>query len=123
MKIRKEFSFTLPKGVVGKNGSVMKTTGVMRLAKIKDILAIYKDIRIKENPSYFYVILLAKVLVRLGNYKMINAKIIESLSPKDFVFLIDFFNEINHQLISNVPMECHHCGKQYIGEVVLVGEF
>lgn len=122
MKIRTEFNFVLPNGLIDESGKRVKTSGVMRLAKIKDILDVYKDIRIKNNPSYFYIILLGRVITRLGTLKMVNTKAIETLSPKDFVFLIDFFNEINHHLISNVPVECAHCGNKYIGEVVLVGE-
>ena len=122
MKLRTEFNFILPVGLTDENGHQIKTSGVMRLAKVKDVLDIYKDIRIKSNPSYFYVILLAKVIVRLGNLKIVNAKVIENLSPKDFVFLIDFFNEINHHIISNVPIECGNCNNKYIGEVMLVGE-
>lgn len=122
MKLRTEFNFTLPVGLSDENGNIMKTSGTMKLAKVKDIINIYKDIRIANNPSYFYVILLARAIIKLGNEKIINAKIIENLSPKDFVFLIDFFNEINHHIISNVPIECSQCNKKYIGEVALVGE-
>lgn len=120
MKIRTEFTFVLPRGF--EDAPEGRSVGSMRLARVRDILQIYEDARVKELPSYFYVVLLSRVVTRLGNHRMVNARIIEELHPEDFAFLVDFFNEVNHRVISMLPIECTHCGNKYVGEVSLVGE-
>jgi len=120
MKIRTEFSFVLPRGFEDEPDG--RTVGSMRLARVGDILQIYNDARVKELPSYFYVVLMSRVVTRLGRHRMVNARIIEDLHPEDFAFLVDFFNEVNHKVISLLPIECSHCGNRYVGEVSLVGE-
>lgn len=122
MKIRTEFNFVLPKGKKMPDGKIQKIRGSMRLIKVKDLVEIYHDMRVKASSPYFYVVILTRVVQRLGDAKMINTKVIENLAPENFAFLVDFFNEINHKVITHVPAECTNCGNQYIGEIVLAGE-
>lgn len=122
MKIRTEFKFTLPRGLLEKDGQRKKTTGVMRLIKVKDLIQIYHDTRVREAEAYFYVVLLARVITRLGDHALVNTKIIESLCPEDFAFLIDFLNEINHKVIKTIPVTCSACKNQYLGEFAVLGE-
>jgi hypothetical protein len=122
MKIRTEFKFTLPKGIMDKDGNRRKTTGVMRLIKVKDLMQIQHDTRVKESDAYFYVVLLSRTITRLGDHEMMNAKIIENLVPEDFAFLIDFLNEINHKVIKTIPVTCSACKKRYLGEFAVLGE-
>ena len=84
MKIRTEFNFILPKGNIDENGNQIKIRGVMKLIKVKDLLDIYHDTRVKSDSSYFYVIVLTKVVDSLTSEKVINSKIIENLAPKSF---------------------------------------
>ena len=123
MKIRTEFNFILPKGTFIEDGIEKKIRGTMRLAKVKDIIDVYYDARIKENPSYFYVILLTKVVKTLSSAGMVTNKVIESLSAQNFAFLVDFFNEINFKVISTLPVRCDSCSKEYLTEISLAGEF
>jgi len=53
---------------------------------------------------------------------MVHPKTIESLSPENFAFLVDLFNEINHKILNTIPVKCSNCGKEYLTEVNLVGE-
>ncbi|MBN2444780.1 MAG: hypothetical protein JXJ04_25715 [Spirochaetales bacterium] len=122
MKIRTEFPFVLPKGIMNKDKNIVKTKGIMRLIKVKDILLIYQDTRVKENEGYFYIVLLARVVVSLGDERMVTTKTIENLFPEDFAFLIDFLNEINHKVIKRIPVACTSCSHKYIGEFTLLGE-
>jgi hypothetical protein len=122
MKIRTEFPFVLPKGLIDKDNTRQKTKGTMRLIKVKDLLQIHQDARVKETEAYFYIVLLARVITKLGNEKMVNTKIIESLCPEDFAFLVDFLNEINHKVLKSIPIECSACKNKYIGEFALLGE-
>jgi hypothetical protein len=122
MKIRTEFKFILPRGYPDKDGKKQKVRGVMRLIRVKDLIQIYHDSRVRESEAYFYIILLARVITRMGDDKMITTKRIEGLCPEDFAFLIDFLNEINHKVIKTIPLKCSACGNQYIGEFSVLGE-
>ena len=122
MKIRTEFPFVLPGGLPDNNGNLIKTKGMMRLIKVKDLIQIYQDTRVKETEAYFYIVLLSRVVVSLGNERMVTTKTIENLFPQDFAFLVDFLNEINHKVIKRIPVSCSSCRNKYIGEFTLLGE-
>jgi hypothetical protein len=122
MKIRTEFPFILPKGIPDKDGTLKKARGVMRLIKVSDLLDISRDVRVKEAEAYFYIVLLARVVVKLGDIRLVTTKIIENLFPEDFAFLVDFLNEINHKVIKKIPLTCSSCKNEYIGEFTLLGE-
>jgi hypothetical protein len=119
MKLKTEFKFVLPEPM---DKGEEKPRGVMRLIKVKDLVDLNSDIRVIENPSYFYVVLLGRVITSLGHHKMLNAKIIENLSTKNFAFLLDFLNQINHSVIKQFPIKCGHCETVYQGELHLAGE-
>lgn len=121
MKIKSIFNFTLPESL--EHGNIKKTYGTMRLTKVKDIIDVFHDMRVKKNPSYFYVILLSKVVKNLGDNKLINSKVIENLTPLNFAFLVDFFNQINHNLSTSYPIICENCRKVFKLELEIVGEF
>lgn len=122
MKIKTEFKFELPKGLLDENGEYKKTKGVMRLLKVQDVIDFQSDGRVQKNASYYYVAILSRVILSMGDIKVVNAGHIEKLCPEDFVFLVDFFNEINHRIITTVPVECENCNNQYVGEIILPGE-
>ena len=121
MKIKTEFKFVLPKGTgFAENGK--KVSGVMRLLKIKDILAMEKDLGVSTNTGVFYVALLGMCVKQLGNETVVNRRTIEKLNPVDFAFLVDYMNEINHQVIKRLPIVCQHCGSQFEGVLSRLGE-
>ncbi|RAG85458.1 hypothetical protein DN069_10985, partial [Streptacidiphilus pinicola] len=64
-QLRTEFAFELPRGYVDEHGTVHRE-GVMRLATARDELIPLRDIRVQENPAYLSVVLLARVITRLG---------------------------------------------------------
>jgi hypothetical protein len=122
MKIKKEFNFVLPKTIKSDSGDPVKITGTMRLIKTKEMMRIFHDMRVKESSSYFYIVILNMVVTKLSHVRSVTAKEIENLSPENFAFLVDLFNEINHSAINSVPVICSNCNAKYIGEVALVGE-
>ncbi len=89
-----EFEFTLPLGYRDADGNLHKH-GVMRLATAADEILPMKDHRVQANPAYLPVIVLSRVIVRLGNLDMVNTKVIEDLFTPDFSFLQKFYNQIN----------------------------
>ena len=65
MVFQTEFEFTLPKGYVDKKGTFNKK-GIMRLATAADEILPLKDPRVQANPAYLTVILLSRVITKLG---------------------------------------------------------
>src|SRR5262245_3029819 len=89
-----EFPFTLPRGYVGSDG-VVHREGVMRLSTAFDEIAPLKDPRVQANPGYLLIILLSRVVTRLGTLEYINPKVIEGLLSGDLLFLQDLYRRIN----------------------------
>ena len=77
-----EVEFTLPKGYVDDDG-VLHRHGVMRLATAADEILPLRDPRVQQNPAYLTVIVLARVITRLGSLPTINTKVVEGLFASD----------------------------------------
>ncbi len=94
MNLQTEFEFTLPRGYIDRDGNLHKT-GIMRLANAKDEILPLQDPRVMRNEAYLIVILLARVVTKLGDLAEINPGVIENLFASDLSFLQDFYNAIN----------------------------
>ena len=66
MAFQTEFEFTLPRGYVDKDGNVHRK-GVMRLATAKDEILPLQDYRVQNNRAYLVIILLSRVISKLGD--------------------------------------------------------
>jgi hypothetical protein len=124
MAFRTEFEFTLPRGYVDKDGKVHKK-GVMRLATAKDEILPLQDYRVQQNRAYLVVILLGRVLVKLGDLKSINPSVIEELYASDLAYLQDFYRRINEDGTSRVQVSCPECKHRFemdLGGELSVGE-
>jgi len=94
MMFQTEFEFTLPKGFVDDEGNLHQK-GFMRLATAADEILPLKDTRVERNPAYFLVILLSRVVIKLGTLQHITPKTIEGLFAEDLNFLEELYNRIN----------------------------
>jgi hypothetical protein len=94
MAFETEVGFTLPKGYIDGEGCLHRE-GVMRLATAADEILPLKDPRVQANPAYFTVIVLARVITRLGSLPDINTKIIEGLFASDLNHLQALYERIN----------------------------
>ena len=103
-----EHEFTLPLGYVDAQGNLHRD-GVMRLATAADEILPLKDPRVQSNQAYVVVILLSRVLTRLGSVAQITPKIIESLYAADLAYLQDLYNRINRNGCSSLPAVCPQC--------------
>lgn len=92
--IQTEFEFTLPKGYVDSDGNLHRK-GVMRLSRAIDEITPMRDPRVKTNPAYATVIILARVITKLGGLEEINAMVIENLFASDLSYLQKFYRQIN----------------------------
>lgn len=108
--LRTEFPFTLPRGYVDSGGKVHRN-GVMRLATARDELVPLTDLRVRENPAYLSVVLLGRLITRLGTLKHVDTDVVEGLFAADLAFLQKFYEKINTDgtsLASTVCPECRH---------------
>lgn len=120
MSFQTEFSFTLPRGYLDGDGNLQRE-GVMRLATAYDEIAPLKDPRVQANHGYLVIILLARVVTRLGTLDQINPKVIESLFSADLAYLQDFYRRINLNGSSRVAVSCPHCEGKFELELESLG--
>ncbi|PWV95669.1 hypothetical protein DFQ01_12512 [Paenibacillus cellulosilyticus] len=116
-----EFEFVLPKGYVDKAGSLHRT-GTMRLSTAADEILPLKDPRVQQNPAYLTIILLSRVITRLGDLPMINPAVIEGLFSSDLAFLQQFYKRINDDGIAAIEAECPKCEHHFQLEIAAAGE-
>jgi hypothetical protein len=91
---RTEVEFMLPKGFIDETG-VLHRKGVMRLATAADEILPLRDPRVQSNPAYLTVIILARVVTRLGSIPQIDTQLIEGLFACDLEFLRGLYEDIN----------------------------
>jgi hypothetical protein len=116
-----EFPFTLPLGLRDGEGNLHRD-GTMRMATAFDEIAPLKDPRVQSNPGYLVIILLSRVITRLGRIEHINPKLIEGLYSADLVYLQDLYRRINENGHGRLAVACPHCQGEFEVEVSPVGE-
>lgn len=108
-----EHEFELPKGYVDAEGNLHRC-GVMRLATAADEILPLKDPRVRDFPAYLIVILLARVVIRLGTLRDINPGVIEGLFTEDLSYLQRTYNRING--LEQHDIGCPQCGYRFSPE-------
>jgi hypothetical protein len=108
-----EFSFTLPRGYVDAAGTVHRD-GVMRLATARDELVPLRDDRVRENPAYLTVVLLGRVVTRLGTITDIHAGVVENLFAADLAFLQDLYRRVNQEGHTQAGVTCPECDHTFV---------
>lgn len=112
MHFKTEYEFSLPKGYVDKEGT-LHTKGVMRLATAADEILPMRDPRVQQNPGYLTIILLSRVVERLGSLEMINTNVIEGLYTADLAYLQEIYERINQMDQANFKVTCPHCNESH----------
>lgn len=110
--LQTEFEFTLPKGYVDREGNLHRR-GVMRLATAMDEIAPLRDPRVRQNQAYLTIILLSRVITKLGSLTDLNPSIIEGLFSADLAYLQAFYRRINENASSTVTAICPECGHTF----------
>lgn len=111
-----EQDFVLPIGYLDSEGRIHRE-GTMRLITAKDEIEAANDPRVKKNPAYLSVTLLARVLTRLGQAKTIDEEAVENLFLPDFNFLQELYNRLNQENDLRVKFTCPHCGAEKEGDL------
>lgn len=95
MALQTEFEFTLPKGFVGKDGTLHRR-GVMRLSTARDEIEPLRDPRITgPDDPYLTILVIARVVSELGTLDDITPREVEGLFAADLAFLQDLYGIIN----------------------------
>jgi hypothetical protein len=110
--LRTEFAFVLPRGYVDPAG-VLHREGTMRLATAKDEIIPQRDPRVRENEAYLTVLLLSRVLTRLGSLSEVHPGIVENLFASDLAFLQDLYRRVNQEGTSQVAVNCPACQHEF----------
>jgi hypothetical protein len=108
MALQTEFEFVLPQGYVDRDGNLHRE-GTMRLATAMDEIAPLRDPRVRENQAYLVIILLSRVVTRLGTLPEVSTYEIEHLFSGDLAFLQRLYRQINEQGSTQVPVTCPEC--------------
>jgi hypothetical protein len=91
---RTEIDFTLPKGYIDEHG-VLHRQGTMRLATAADEILPLRDPRVQQNAAYLTIIVMARVIVRLGLLPEVDTKVVENLFASDLDYLQRLYEQIN----------------------------
>ena len=113
-ELRTEFDFVLPRGYRDSAGRVHRT-GTMRLATARDELLPLHDDRVRANPPYLTVVLLARVISRLGDLEgdAVNASVVENLFASDLAFLQDLYRRVNSEGHTLAAVTCPACNERF----------
>jgi hypothetical protein len=119
--LRTEFAFELPRGYVN-DDNVVHRQGLMRLATARDEILPLRDPRVRENESYLTVILLSRVITRLGSLgeNEVTPGVIEQLFASDLAFLQDLYRRVNQEGHTRAAVCCPSCGSEF--EVDVTGD-
>jgi hypothetical protein len=111
--IRTEFTYTLPKGYVDKEGTLQREV-VLREITGADQEAMLSP-QLRQNPAKMLTALLARVIVRLGTLdkSRVDTRVAADLTKRDRDFLIMKLKEIDSGPEMEIDAECPDCGRKF----------
>ena len=117
-RLRTVFEFELPRGYIDSSGEVHRS-GAMRLATARDELLPLYDDKVRSNPAYLTVVLLARVITRLGPLEdeEVRSSVVEGLFASDLAFLQDLYRRINTEGHTRAAVKCPACGERFAVEL------
>jgi hypothetical protein len=114
--LRTAFPFVLPRGYVDDAGTLHRE-GAMRLATARDEILPLRDPRVRDNEAYLTVILLARVVVRLGSLGQVTPQVVEGMCASDLAFLQDLYRRVNQEGTSQAAVTCPACSHEFTVEI------
>lgn len=123
MAFQTEVEFTLPRGYMDEGG-MLHQQGVMRLATAADEILPLRDPRVQSNPAYLTVIVLSRVITKLGSLPDVNPRIVENLFASDVSYLQSLYQQINTNSNGNghKTVSCPNCNEEIDVEDHSLGE-
>jgi hypothetical protein len=111
MSVQTEFEFVLPKGYIDEDGTIHRV-GVMQMATAMDEIMPLRDPRVRDNEAYLVIVLLARVITRLGDLEKVTPRIVENMFAADIAYLQDFYQQINELDDRAILTLCPNCGHE-----------
>jgi hypothetical protein len=102
-----ERDFTLPMGYLDRDGTLHRD-GVMRLATAADEILPLRDPRVQKNQAYLTVILLSRVITRLGSLDAVTPNVVEGMFAADVSYLQQLYNAMN-RIGESPTVTCPRC--------------
>jgi hypothetical protein len=94
MAFETEREFTLPKGYLDDEGRLHRQ-GTIRLATAADEILPLRDHRVQQNPAYLSILVLSRVVTKLGELGEVTPKVVEGLYASDLSYLQTLYEEMN----------------------------
>jgi hypothetical protein len=69
----------------------------MRLATARDEIIPLQDYRVQANRAYLVIVLLSRVITKIGDITHITADVVENLFSTDLAYLQEFYRKINEE--------------------------
>src|SRR5919199_2396589 len=110
--MRTEFAFPLPEGYVDASGTVHRE-GIMRLATARDEIEPLREAQVRHNEAYLAVLLLARVITRIGDVTQITPEVVEGLYAADFDHLQRLYERINTDGEAVGVVSCPDCSHEF----------
>ena len=112
MAFQTEYRFKLPRGYVDPEGNLHRD-GVMRLATAKDEIVPLQDYRVQSNRAYLVIVLLSRVITKLGELTVVDTEVIENLFSTDLAYLQEFYRRINEEGAPRIHAKCPSCQHEF----------
>jgi len=110
--MRTEFEFALPNGYVDDDGTVHRE-GLMRLATARDEIEPLRDPGVRSNEAYLAVLLLSRVITRVGSITTVTPDLVERLYAADFDHLQRLYERINADGEAVGSVTCPACAHPF----------
>ena len=115
-----EQEFELPRGYVDGSGQVHQK-GAMRLATALDEIEPLQDPRVRANEAYLAIILLSRVVTRLGELPAVTPQVVGGLFASDLAYLQDLYQRLNALESVIIGAVCPQCSTQFQLKVAPLG--
>ena len=112
MAFQTEFRFRLPKGFPDPDSGQLQRDGVMRLATARDEIVPLQDYRVQANRAYLVIVLLSRVITRIGDITDITVSTVENLFSTDLAYLQEFYRKINEEGSPRHKVSCPGCNRE-----------
>lgn len=119
--LQTEYEFVLPRGFVDEQGNLHRH-GAMRLATALDEIEPLQDARVRANEAYLSVLLLSRVIIRLGDLSTVTPDLIGNLFSSDFAYLQELYLRVNGIEESVVETRCPTCGSRFALDLTREGD-
>lgn len=107
-----EIDFTLPHGYEDGEGHIHRQ-GTMRQATAVDEIEPLQDPRVQANEAYLVILLLSRVVTRLGEITYITPQIVEGFYASDLAYLQEVYQRLNTPESVVVGAVCPNCNTQF----------